>query len=264
MKSCNILKQVSTYLLNIFSGLLIIGFGTPAYADWNASIGTGIYSTQVIGDQEVGTVSLNPVLIGMDLSPSEYNDFMKSSVSMEVSMTDGTWMVDFSLGLQEFESRGLTRLSDGATLRSNMDFDATSGEITVGRQVYRHPWVILGVHGGLRYDRHKLSVDLRRGAITERVKVDESWIDVLIGMSADIPFAEKWLWKNKMNGGFGGSEGTYFLSSGITWQFHSRWSTEAYGDYTAVNYESGNKGDTDGYLYDVDEFIWGINVLFHF
>lgn len=264
MNSSNAIKQVPKYLLIVFAGFLAVVFGTPAYAEWNAAIGTGISRTQVKGDQGVGTERLGPVLTGVDLSPGDFNDLMKSSISMEVSMTDGTWMVDFSAGLQEFEDRSFTLLSDGATLRSNMDFDATSAEITVGRQVYRHPWVVLGVHGGLRYDRHKLSVDLRRGATTERVNVDENWTDVLIGMSADIPFAEKWLWSNKMNGGFGGSEGTYFLSSGVTWRFHPRWSTEVYGDYTAIDYENGKKGDTDWYVYDVDEFIWGLNILFHF
>lgn len=264
MKNCNAPKKISTYFLAVFAGFLTIVFRSPVYADWNAAIGTGISSTQVKGDQGVGTFFLGPVYTGVDLSPSEYNDFMKSSISMEVAMTDGTWMVDFYLGLQQFEDNGFTLLSDGSTLRSNMDFDATSGEITVGRKVYRHPWVVLGVHGGLRYDRHKLSTDLRRGGTTERVRVDESWTDVLIGLSADIPFAEKWLWKNKMNGGFGGSEGTYFLSSGVTWRFHPRWSTEVYGDYTAIDYENGKKGDTDWYVYDVDEFIWGLNILFHF
>ncbi|WP_300668016.1 hypothetical protein [Desulfoluna sp.] len=263
MISCPAIKQVCLSLLIVLSGWLVIDFSTPAYAKWKGAIGTGISRTQVKGDQGVGGDFFGPVLTGVDLSPSDFNDQLNTSIAMDLSMTDDRWMVDVSLGLQEFEDPSFTRLSDGATDRSNMNFDTTAAEITIGRPVFRHPRVTLGVHGGLRYDRHKLSVDLTQGATTENVNTDENWTDVLIGISVEIPFTEKWIWSNKMNGGFGGSEGTYFLSSGVTWRFHPRWSTEVVGDYTAINYENGHRGDTDWYLYEVDEFIWGVNVLFH-
>jgi hypothetical protein len=43
--------------------------------------------------------------------------------------------------------------------------------------------------------------------------------DILVGLSADVPFAEKWNWNIKADGGFGGSEGTYLAPTCITWRF---------------------------------------------
>ena len=202
-------------------------------------------------------------MMDVDLSPSDFDDATNASFGIDLALTDGTWMVDFSLDLLELKDNAPELLADGVTVRSGMDFDTTSVELTVGRSVYTTPWVILGLHGGLRYDRQQLSVNLFQGTATERKDVDETWVDLLIGASADVPFAQKWLWSNKFNAGFGGSEGTWFASTGVTWRFHAHWSTEVYGEFTAVDYKNAGRGDPDWYRYDVDETVWGANVLFH-
>ncbi|SCY61403.1 hypothetical protein [Desulfoluna spongiiphila] len=248
--------------------LLLIGFlipvtVPPAAARWGGSVGTGYSRTQRSGDLGLGTQGFGPVLVDVDLSPSDFDDVTNASFGIDLGLTDGTWTIDFSLDLLELEDNAPERLADGITVRSKMDFDTTSVELTVGRSVYKTRWVTLGLHGGLRYDRQKLSVHLSQGTTSEQTEVDEAWLDLLMGGSADVPFAEKWLWSNKTNVGFGGSEGTWFASTAVTWRFHPHWSTEIYGEFTAADYENGGEEDTDWYRYDVDETIWGANVLFH-
>ena len=250
-------------LVLILAGILCSGPLSPASARWSGSIGTGFSRTQRSGDLGLGTQGFGPVLVDVDLSPSDFDDVTDTSFGIDLALSDGTWMVDFSLDLLDLEDNAPELLSDGVTIRSNMGFDTISVELTVGRNVYESRWVDLGLHGGLRYDRQELSVDLSQGTDTERTEADESWLDLLIGASADVPFAEKWLWSNKFNVGFGGSEGTWFASTGVTWRFHAHWSTEVYGEFTAVDYENGGRENTDWYRYDVDEFTWGANVLFH-
>lgn len=253
-----------TYLLVMLAGVLVLGFGTPVRAEWESAVGTGISITSVKGEMGAGTALFGPVSTRVDLSPSEYNDLVNSSFAIDVSLSDGTWRVEIlarRLGFREDADRALT---DGTTVSSDMDFVTTSAEITVGHPVYRSPAIVLGVLTGMRYDRHKLSVTLARGAAFQRKNSDKTWVDALIGVTADIPLAEKWTWNNTVRAGFGGSDGTTVLTTGVTWRFHPRWSTELYGHHTAATYENASRGDEAWYLYDMDETVWGVNVLFHF
>jgi len=93
--------------------------------------------------------------------------------------------------------------------------------------------------------------------------IDESWTDILIGLSADVPFAEKWNWNIKADAGFGGSEGTYLASTGLTWRFYGGWSGTLFGKFVAVEYENASKGDPDWYLYDVDESTLGLTITYN-
>ncbi len=74
-------------------------------------------------------------------------------------------------------------------------------------------------------------------------------------------FAKKWSWDSLLNGGLGGSEGSYTFQTGIGWHFAKHWSASLYGKLAAVEYENGRPGDSDWYLYDVDEFGVGLSVL---
>ena len=83
-------------------------------------------------------------------------------------------------------------------------------------------------------------------------------------MTLAVPLAEKWVWNNRVDAGFGGSEGTYSANTGVTWRFYKGWASTLYSKYTAIEFENGNRGDADWYLYDVDEFGVGLAVLYNF
>ncbi|MEX1314858.1 MAG: hypothetical protein AB1Z38_11805, partial [Desulfotignum sp.] len=95
-------------------------------------------------------------------------------------------------------------------------------------------------------------------------KIDESWTDAIFGISADVPFAEKWSWNTKFDIGLGGSDSAYYLNSAISWRFATHWSTSLFGQYDSVDLENGSQGDTDWYLYDADETTLGLKIMYIF
>ena len=119
------------------------------------------------------------------------------------------------------------------------------------------------MQGGLRYTKHELTTKLEFGGNKIKNNPDNDWVDAVIGATLTVPITDKWSWNNVANAGYGGSDGTYFGSTGITWRFLKHWSATASGTYTAVDFEEGNKGDSDWYLYDVDETTYGITILFN-
>ena len=254
-------------LLLLLTALLLINFNGLAHADWSFGIGTGLKRLNADGDMGFHTNVAGPVKVEVDLDPGDFDDLMESAFGLGGYATNGKWMIQYSFGKLELEDDPSGVLPGGATISSKFGQDITSGEFTVGYYVYQSPSIILGLHTGARYIRHEIDSDITivSGLGTTRLSknIDEKWTDVLFGISADIPLAEKWSWNNRLNAGFGGSEGTYFVYTGITWRFLKNWSASLYGDYTVIEYENGSRGAPDWYLYDVDEFGLGISGLFH-
>ncbi|MBW2174276.1 MAG: hypothetical protein JRF64_06480 [Deltaproteobacteria bacterium] len=257
----------------VVAGLLSISLSGVAHADWSFGIGTGLFRLNVDGDMgfDIEYDNIGPVEFDVDLDPDDVDDVMETAFGFGGYATDGKWMIQYSYGMLELEDDSSVVLpSDaplhpGATVSSELGFDMTGGEITVGYPIYEDTTLIVRLHAGVRYTDHELDHDVRidGGAPVQSKDIDEDWTDALVGISAGVPFAEKWTWNNKFNAGFGGSEGTYFAQTGITWRFLKHWSASLYGKYTAVEYENGSRGDSDWYLYDVDEFGLGIGVLFN-
>jgi hypothetical protein len=260
MKVSDMLRVSRKYFVAGFLCLtMIIGFNATAYADWNYGIGTGLFRLNAKGDQGLNTQA-GPKQFEVDLDPDDFSDLMESAIGFAGYATDGTWMVNFSFSNLQLEDT----VSSGTT-SATFGFEVTGGEITVGHPVYSTPQLILGVLGGARYIKHELSADVvAPGPTTINRSIDNSWTDALVGLTLTVPLAEKWVWNNRVDAGFGGSEGTYSGSTGVTWRFYKGFSSTLYGKYTAVEYENENKGDADWYLYDVDEFGVGLAILYNF
>ena len=60
-----------------------------------------------------------------------------------------------------------------------------------------------------------------------------------------------------------GSEGTFHASTALPLRL-GRWSLTPNASFTAIDFENGTPGDTDWYLYDANEFNWGLALMFHF
>jgi hypothetical protein len=259
MKVFDMLKVSRKYFVaGLMCLTMIIGFNATAYADWNYGIGTGLFRLNAKGDHGFHTNLFGPVQFEVDLDPDDFSDLTKSAIGFAGYATDGTWMVNYTYLNLELEDT-----VSGAT-SATIGFDITGGEITLGHPVYSTPQLILGVLGGARYIKHELSAVVTQGASTVSRSTDNSWTDALVGLTLTVPLAEKWVWNNRGDAGFGGSEGTYSGSTGVTWRFYKGFSSTLYGKYTAVEYENGNEGDADWYLYDVDEFGVGLAILYNF
>ncbi len=240
--------------------LLVIGFGSAAQAEWNHGIGTGIGTRSFDGDIGTNIDILNlPFTFDVELEPDDYVDVLESAFGLAGYSTDGNWVIQYSIGGFELEDSSAGAAGGSATV----NFEYFSTEVTVGYNLVKSQTMVFGVLGGFRYTDHDWDAS---GVVfgTQFYKsVDDDWVDALVGVTLNVPFADKWSWNNRLDAGFGGSEGTYNLSTGLGWRFHERWSTGFNIKYTAVEYEDSTEGAPDWDLYDVDELVVAANILFN-
>ena len=240
---------------------------SAAQAEWHFGIGTGLGFTNIDGEQGFNSALAGPVKFDVKLDPKDFNDVMKTAIGFGGYATNGTYMIQYSyaqIELEDTASETLSAINSTATVKIN--FKTKGAELTVGYPVYQTSSVVVLLDGGVRYTKHEFDNSLTlSGAVTGggSNSFDNSWTDFILGASVNVPFAAQWSWNSRFNAGYGGSDGTYFLSTGVTWRFHKNWSTSLVGRYVAVKYENGNMGDTDWYYYDADESNIGLNILFN-
>ena len=236
---------------------MMLGFNAAAYAEWHYGIGTGMLRMNIDGDQGFNTVIAGPVQFPVDLDPDQVSDLVDTAFGFNGYATDGTWMVQYSFSNIELEGS-----STVGAVSTTIGFDVQGAEITLGYPVYHSPGATLGVLGGVRYTSHELTGTVTAGSTISR-SIENDWTDALVGLTLTVPLAQKWAWNNRIDAGFGGSEGTYAANTGVTWRFYKGWSGTLFAKFTAVEFENGSKGDTDWYLYDVDEFGPGLAFLYN-
>jgi hypothetical protein len=256
-------KVITKVFLFVLSGLLVVIFNSSAYAEWNFGIGTGISGQLRDGDIGVHTNLFGPVELDYDLDSEDFSDLMESAFGFGGYLSNGKWMIQYSLGYIELEGNTIGIRANGSPVTGRLTFETTSAEVTVGHTVLKRPHLVLGVHTGIRYLNHEFETVVISGPSTFIRDMDENWTDLLLGVTGNIPITQRLIWANKINAGFGGSEGTFFVSTGLMWRFHKNFSTSITAKFLAVEFENGSKGDTDWYLYDVDESNVGISFLFH-
>jgi len=234
-------------------------FTAAAHAEWHFGIGTGLAFNNIDGDIGWDIFGLGAQKVSFKLDPSDFNDYTDTAIGFGGYATDGTWMVQYSYGkvkLKDSPTIGATKI--------DLQFEMTGAELTVGYPVYKTPSLTLLVDGGLRYTKHEWDNDIiNSGVLVASQKFDNDWTDVLLGASLNVPFAETWSWNSRVNGGWGGSDGTYLVSTGVSWRFHKHWSTSLTGQYMSVDYENGSPGDSDWYYYNADESKVSLVILFN-
>ena len=230
---------------------------------WKFGLGTGLFGLNLDGTQGLHLIRINtPVEFDIDMNASDVMDIIDTFLGFGGYATNGTWLIDYSiqyLKLEDGES-----YSGGPLTRFDLEFESSGLEIMVGYPVFTRPNMLVMVHGGVRYTSHEMDSSLVYNGTTYPRNLDQDWVDGLIGISAKIPVSRTVSWDTRLNAGYGGSDGTYQASTGLTWQFHKHWSTNIFGKYTAVEFENSTKGSPDWYLYDVDEYGLGLGILFHF
>lgn len=244
--------------------LFVTAFTTQSFAadDWKHGVGTGIFALNLDGSIGIQTNLLGPVQVDVDLSTSEIGDLVETAFGIGGVSMSGKWKVLYSLQYMELadDNRGTTAI--GTPVAADITFTASGAEVA---GVYRfamtgnNAW---GVLGGLRYTKHEFETNLVTGVTTLSNNIDENWTDVIIGLTHDYAISKEWSWNTRLDAGFGGSEGTVLFSTGATWKFADEWVASFNGKYFANEYENGTEGDADWYLYDIDEFGIGANILF--
>jgi hypothetical protein len=257
----NFIKFPSILIAVLATGLL---FTPAAHADWYFGIGTGLAAMKTDGKQGFDTVA-GPVKFDVKMDPKDFRDLTKSAFGFGGYATDGKWLVQYSLANLELQDKSSAAVG-ASTVAAKFNFKIHGAELTVGYPFYKSPSLVMLLDVGVRYTEHKfhnsISVSGNINAEGER-KFSDDWTDALVGVTMNVPFANKWTWATRVNGGFGGSDGTFFASTGLTWRFHKNWSAGVSFKYTAVDYENGKPGDSDWYFYDADESSAGFTILYN-
>jgi hypothetical protein len=251
-----------------------MGIGSPSYAnEWHLGIGTGFTFLNVQGDLGVVTRDFGTVKAEVDLSPSDVSDYMQTGLGLAGYATDGTWMIQYAFGMLKLggePSGNLPASAGGGTYSSDLFFKVLNGRFTVGRTIYRSKDMKFSFtpYTGVRFIKHELNADFvfTQGSTVTPVDrgVDHSWADVLIGAGIGYALSPKVNWVAGGDAGFGGSNGTFAFATSLSYKVAKHWSLGPNFTFTAVDYENGEVGDADWYLYDASEFGAGIGLMYHF
>ena len=267
------LSKVTRNILLLVCAVSLIGAPNANAKKWFYGLGTGFTFMNAEGDQGLHTPLFGPIQAEIDLDPSDFSDLMETAFGLGGYATDGTWMIQYSFGFIKLggePSGSLPAGAGGGTFTSDLFFEITIGEFTVGYTAYRSKDKKFSFtpYAGARYMKHELGADLSitQGATTSAfsLNVDNNWTDFLIGSSIGYVLSPKWTWNAQADAGFGGSEGSYSFKTGLSWKGLKHFSFSPNFKYSAIEFENGVKGDVDWYLYDANEFGGGLSVVYHF
>jgi hypothetical protein len=251
--------------LFIVASLLLVG-ATPvsAQTSWHVGIGTGLARMNADGVQGLNAGPFGPVMADVDLSPDDFSDLIDTAIGGGGYVTNGMVMVQFSLAKIKLAGEPSGTLPSGASFDGMWGFDITSGEVTVGYNAYRQGRIAVRPFGGVRFLKHELGVDLNVAKTpVVSAAIDNSWTDVMAGVAVDVGLAPKVGWSSSVSASFGGSNGIYGVRTGVSytpWKFLTL-TPNAF--FSAIDVENGVPGDADWYLYDANEFGWGLSFLIH-
>jgi hypothetical protein len=230
---------------------LFLGQSALAQDEWKFGIGTGFSSLALDGD--IGFASGGGgVLFKVDLDNSDTSDLFKSGFGAAGFAAKGKWRINYSAGR-------LTLEDDDGGLDAEWDRDQV--EVTGVYSFAKtgsHAW---GALFGVRYIGHEWQFT----TALESVEMDDSWTDGLVGITHAFPFTEKLTWANRLDAGFGGSEGTTQFITGLNWMVARHWVLNFNIRATAIEFgDEDDIDDSDFYLYDVDETAVGIGFMYMF
>ena len=210
---------------------------------WFVGIGTGFTFMNAQGDQGLNVGGFGPVLIDVDLDPSDFQDLMESAFGLGGYFTDGTWMIQYAFGkikLGGEPSGSLPAGVGGGTFTADLFFEITGAQVTVGYTAYRSKDMKFSFtpYTGVRYLKHDLGADLivTQGATTTAISrgVDYNWTDVLVGSAFSYKLSPKVSWNIFADAGFGGTEGTYSFGTSLPWRPLKHWSFSPNFKYSAI------------------------------
>jgi hypothetical protein len=234
---------------------------------WYFGIGTGLSGTNLEGDMGLYSEPLGATIKPeVELDPGDFQDLVSTAFGLGGYATNTKWMITYKGGFIELEGDGSGTLPGGDSYATNIKFKITFFETQAGYVAYRSPnrKFHLQPYTGVRFTKHKIENDLTVNDNLSTFEHDNSWADLLLGTTLGYAFSPKWSWSLSADGGFGGSEGSFTGKTSITWKPHPHWSFSPNATFSSTEYENGEEGDTDWYLYDMDQTQFGLSFLYHF
>jgi hypothetical protein len=220
-----------------------------AAGDWQQTVIIYGMGAAIDGDATIGDLT-----VPVDVSMSEVFDALEMGAMGAYRADNGTWsfMVDAT-----FMGLGGTAESQRDIVKGDMDLDQMTLMGTVGR---RFTPTLEGLFSLTWFD---LSTDLKLttrnpigGAETTRTtSVDANWIDPMLGLQYNVPFADDWRFNLRGDiGGFGiGADLSYQLLANVRYQATDKIGVAFGYRVIGYDYEDGDKGDRDYQHFDLVE-----------
>lgn len=256
-------KKTALAILILAALTMVLGSPAVAQDEWEFGIGTGFFGLNIDGDEGF-TTALGPVDLDASLDSDEVREILESFFGLGGYAAKGKWVIRYSAQQLELEDSLGGTGPLGVPVSAGGTFNGSGAEVSAAYRFAlkgKHAWSVLG---GIRYTKHEYDFALNIGGAPLARNIDQDWTDFIIGFTHGYQISEKWTWSNRLDAGFGGSEGTYFFNTSFDWQFAESWALGLFGQITSVEFENDNRGDPDWYLYDADEFGLGVNILFKF
>jgi hypothetical protein len=222
---------------------------------WRFGIGTGLSSFSLDGELGVAT-SEGGVIGDIDLDNSDTRDLVESGFGLVGMAINGPWAILASIGTVTLEDSD--RFLDAEWERSRM-------ELLVGYRVLEWGSSQFSVVGGVRNIGHDWDIELRNPVPPDASvpDVDEDWTDMVVGAAHTMPIADRWLWSNRLDMGFGDTEESLSAATTVQWMPFANWAFNASIRFTKLEVgQASDIDDSDFYYYDVDEPFFGIGFLY--
>lgn len=147
----------------------------------------------------------------------------------------------------------------------DMTFTTAGAEVLVGYTFSRSNKNIWDVKGGLRYTSQEYEGEMTiNGTQIFDSTIDDEWADAVIGLGHTYVISPTTSWSSQIDVSSGDSEGTRHLNTGINWIYNENWVFRGSVDVKDIEYQNGDRGDSDYFLYDADETNIGASFLYIF
>lgn len=238
-------------LLTAALGLTLPTQAMAAHDGWHFGVGTGLRSLNLDGD--IGFATANGgVIADVDLDNGDTADMFESAFGLAGFAAKGPWKFSAGAATLTLEDKDAGLDAEWDRVQAHAEVEYTFAMVGKNR---------FGVLGGVRYNDHDWR--FKNQNTSESSKAEEDWTDAVIGATHALPFAENWTWVNRADYGFGGSEGTFHISTGANWKPFNNWVFNGSVSYMDVEYgDKDDINDSDFYYYDAKETTIGLAFMY--
>jgi hypothetical protein len=201
-----------------------------------------------------GEATIGDLTVPIDFSMSDVFSALEMGAMGAYRVEDGTWSFTADA---TYMSLGGTAEGRRDLLKGEVDVDQITLMGTVGRRLTPHlealfslAWFDLSAELDAR-----LRNPVTGGVIDRSASTDASWVDPLVGLQYNVPFADRWRFNLRGDiGGFGvGSDLSYQLLANFRWQMNERFGLAFGYRLIAFDYEDGRRGTRGYQRFDLTE-----------
>jgi len=245
-------KKINVASLALSAAVAGLSVAPVSHADdWRFGIGTGLSSLALDGDVGFATKS-GGFVRDIELDNGDTADMLESGIGFRAFAATGPMTINFGYATMTLEDSDSGLEAEWDRAKAHLELEYTFA------RTGNHSW---GVLGGVHYTEHDWKFKIK--GTGEKSEPDEDWTDAVIGLTHKVPIGENWSWANRVDYGFGDSEGNVSISTGINWKPLEHWVFSGSAAYYAIEFgDKDDIGKSDFYYYDVDETVIGLGFMY--